>query len=136
MIITHLNTRANEVELTKEIITAVDQIVDKYGEIKDNVSPVLLDVRRSMNSVRGKVNQSFGMALTQYNSLGYLDDQGKLCSKSSRISGFGDVPPKVRIHNGSSKTEVSLYIEPEATLQYSRNLAIWNTKNQKKLCVY
>jgi DNA mismatch repair protein MutS2 len=61
MIITHLNTRANEVELTKEIITAVDQIVDKYGEIKDNVSPVLLDVRRSMNSVRGKVNQSFGM---------------------------------------------------------------------------
>jgi hypothetical protein len=56
-----------------------------------------------MNSVRGKVNQSFGMALTQYNSLGYLDDQGKLCSKSSRISGFGDVPPKVRIHNGAPK---------------------------------
>jgi DNA mismatch repair protein MutS2 len=29
----HLS-RATEVELTKEIITAVDQIVDKYGEIK------------------------------------------------------------------------------------------------------
>jgi DNA mismatch repair protein MutS2 len=27
-----------------------------------------------MNSIRGKVNQSFGVAMTHYNSLGYLDD--------------------------------------------------------------
>jgi hypothetical protein len=33
MIITAFS-EASEVELTKEIITAVDQIVDKYGEIR------------------------------------------------------------------------------------------------------
>jgi DNA mismatch repair protein MutS2 len=31
---------------------------------KDNASPQLLETRREMNSVRGKVNQSFGVALT------------------------------------------------------------------------
>jgi DNA mismatch repair protein MutS2 len=45
------------VELHKEIITPL-MIVDKYGEIKDNASPELLNIRRDINSIRGKVNQS------------------------------------------------------------------------------
>lgn len=70
----NLNSRALQVEFTKDIINMVDDVVDKYGEIKDNASPDLLNIRRDMNLVRGKVNQSFGMAMSQYNSLGYLDD--------------------------------------------------------------
>src|SRR5690606_31797090 len=70
----NLNARASRVEFTKDIVTLIDAIVDKYGEIKDNASPALLSIRQNMNIVRGKVNQSFGVALTQYNSLGYLDD--------------------------------------------------------------
>jgi DNA mismatch repair protein MutS2 len=121
----HLNTRASEVELTKEIITAVDQIVDKYGEIKDNASPVLLDVRRSMNSVRGKVNQSFGTALTQYNSLGYLDDIKESFVQNRRVLAvLAMYRRKVKGSiMGSSKTGSIAYIEPEATLQYSRELS-------------
>jgi len=45
----NLNARALQVELTKEIITMVDEVVDKYGEIKDNASPDLLNIRRNMN---------------------------------------------------------------------------------------
>jgi DNA mismatch repair protein MutS2 len=121
----YLNTRANEVELTKEIITAVDQIVDKYGEIKDNASPVLLDVRRSINSVRGKVNQSFGTALTQYNSLGYLDDIKESFVQNRRVLAvLAMYRRKVKGSiMGSSKTGSIAYIEPEATLQYSRELS-------------
>jgi DNA mismatch repair protein MutS2 len=49
----------NKLNLPKTLLS-VDAIVDKYGEIKDNASPDLLNIRRNMNSVRGKVNQSFG----------------------------------------------------------------------------
>ena len=59
-----LNTKASQVEYTKEIIKLIDEVVDKYGEIKDNASPDLLNIRRDMNVIRGKVNQSFGIALT------------------------------------------------------------------------
>jgi DNA mismatch repair protein MutS2 len=45
-------SRASQVELTKDIISSVDAIVDKYGEIKDNASPDLLNTRRDINSSR------------------------------------------------------------------------------------
>ncbi|QZK90324.1 DNA mismatch repair protein MutS [Flavobacterium sp. CHNK8] len=121
----NLNLRANQVELTKDIITMIDDVVDKYGEIKDNASPDLLNIRRSMNAVRGKVNQSFGTALTHYNSLGYLDDIRESFVQNRRVLAvLAMYRRKVKGSiMGSSKTGSIAYIEPEATLQYSRELS-------------
>lgn len=121
----NLNARASRVELTKEIITAIDAIVDKYGEIKDNASPALAGIRQNMNLVRGKVNQSFGVALTQYNGLGYLDDIKESFVQNRRVLAvLAMYRRKVKGSIlGSSKTGSIAYIEPEATLKYSRELA-------------
>ena len=121
----NLNNRASKVELTKDIITMVDEVVDKYGEIKDNASPDLLNIRRDMNVVRGKVNQSFGVALTQYNSLGYLDDIRESFVQNRRVLAvLAMYRRKVKGSIlGSSKTGSIAYIEPETTLKYSRELS-------------
>lgn len=121
----NLNARANKVEFTKTIITLIDEVVDKYGEIKDNASPDLLDIRRNMNTVRGKVNQSFGVALSQYNGLGYLDDIKESFVQNRRVLAvLAMYRRKVKgTILGSSKTGSIAYIEPEATLRYSRELS-------------
>ncbi len=121
----NLNARASRVELTKDIISAIDAIVDKYGEIKDNASPALSGIRQNMNLVRGKVNQSFGSALTQYNGLGYLDDIKESFVQNRRVLAvLAMYRRKVKGSIlGSSKTGSIAYIEPEATLKYSRELA-------------
>jgi DNA mismatch repair protein MutS2 len=121
----NLNNRASKVELTKDIISMVDEVVDKYGEIKDNASPDLLNIRRDMNLVRGKVNQSFGVALTQYNSLGYLDDIRESFVQNRRVLAVLSMyRRKVKGSIlGSSKTGSIAYIEPETTLKYSRELS-------------
>ncbi|MFN7100496.1 MAG: endonuclease MutS2 [Flavobacterium sp.] len=121
----NLNNRAKQVTLTKDIIHMIDDVVDKYGEIKDNASPDLLNIRRSMNAVRGKVNQSFGTALTHYNSLGYLDDIRESFVQNRRVLAvLAMYRRKVKGSiMGSSKTGSIAYIEPEATLQYSRELS-------------
>jgi DNA mismatch repair protein MutS2 len=121
----NLNSRALQVEFTKDIIGMVDEVVDKYGEIKDNASPDLLNIRRNMNTVRGKVNQSFGVALTQYNSLGYLDDIKESFVQNRRVLAvLAMYRRKVKGSIlGSSKTGSIAYIEPEATLNYSRELS-------------
>ena len=121
----NLNARASRVELTKDIITSIDAIVDKYGEIKDNASPALAGIRQNMNLVRGKVNQSFGVALTQYNGLGYLDDIKESFVQNRRVLAvLAMYRRKVKGSIlGSSKTGSIAYIEPEATLKYSRELA-------------
>ena len=121
----NINARASRVEYTKEIVSLIDAIVDKYGEIKDNASPALLSIRQSMNLVRGKVNQSFGVALTQYNSLGYLDDIKESFVQNRRVLAvLAMYRRKVKGSIlGSSKTGSIAYIEPEATLKYSRELS-------------
>jgi DNA mismatch repair protein MutS2 len=120
-----LNAKTSQVEYTKEIIKLIDEVVDKYGEIKDNASPDLLNIRRDMNAIRGKVNQSFGMALTQYNSLGYLDDIKESFVQNRRVLAvLAMYRKKVKGSIlGSSKTGSIAYIEPETTLRYSRELS-------------
>lgn len=119
-----LNKKATEVEYTKFIVQKIDEIVDKYGEIKDNASPDLVNIRRDINLVRGKVNQSFGLALSQYNSLGYLDDIRETVVENRRVLAvLAMYRKKVKGSIlGSSKTGSIAYIEPEATLRYSREL--------------
>jgi DNA mismatch repair protein MutS2 len=121
----NLNKRAIKVEYTKDIIALIEDVVDKYGEIKDNASVDLLNIRRNMNTVRGKVNQSFGIALTQYNSLGYLDDIKESFVQNRRVLAVLSMyRRKVKGSIlGSSKTGSIAYIEPETTLNYSRELS-------------
>ena len=120
-----LNEKAALVEYTKYIIQKIDEVVDKYGEIKDNASPDLINIRRDMNLVRGKVNQSFGQALSQYNSLGYLDEIKESIVDNRRVLAvLAMYRRKVKGSIlGSSKTGSIAYIEPEATLRYSRELS-------------
>lgn len=120
-----LNEKATSVELTKFIIQKIDEVLDKYGEIKDSASPALVEIRRNMAVVRGKINQSFGMALSSYNSLGYLDDIRETIVDNRRVLAvLAMYRRKVKGSIlGSSKTGSIAYIEPEATLRYSRELS-------------
>ncbi|WP_298396336.1 DNA mismatch repair protein MutS [Flavobacterium sp.] len=119
-----LNEKASQIEVTKEIVKQIDEVIDKYGEVRDNASPDLLNIRRDMNVVRGKVNQSFGMAMSHYNSLGYLDDIKESFVENRRVLAvLAMYRRKVKGSIlGSSKTGSIAYIEPETTLNYSREL--------------
>ena len=120
-----LNDKAAQVEYTKYIVQKIDEVVDKYGEIKDNASPDLINIRRDMSLVRGKVNQSFGQAMSQYNSLGYLDEIKESFVENRRVLAvLAMYRRKVKGSIlGSSKTGSIAYIEPETTLHYSRELS-------------
>ena len=120
-----LNEKASKIEVTKYLINKVEEVVDKFGEIKNNASPDLLNIRRDMGVVRSKVNQSFGMALTHYNNLGYLDDIKESFAENRRVLAVMAMYRKKVKGSilGSSKTGSIAYIEPEATLNYSRELS-------------
>ena len=120
----NLYPKASQIDIVKLIIQRIDEVVDKFGIIKDNASPDLVDIRRNINLVRGKINQSFGMALSQYNSLGYLDDIKETVVENRRVLAvLAMYRRKVKGSIlGSSKTGSIAYIEPEAAQRYSREL--------------
>ncbi len=119
-----LNKRAQEVAFSKELVKYIDDVVDKYGEVKDDASPDLRNIRRSINEVKGRINQSFGSALTHYNSLGYLDDIRETVVENRRVLAvLAMYRRKVKGSIlGSSKTGSIAYIEPDTTMRYSREL--------------
>ncbi|WP_405206767.1 endonuclease MutS2 [Aquimarina sp. LLG6339-5] len=116
---------SSQVPFTKEVINCIEIVVDKFGEIKDNASPTLRILRKDIHEVQGKLNGSFGRDLTRYNSLGYLDDIKESVVDNRRVLAVKAMyRRKVKGSiMGSSKTGSIVYIEPEATLQFSRTLS-------------
>lgn len=120
----NLYSKAVDYPLEKSILKDIENVLDKYGEIKDNASLDLMNIRKNINLVRGKINQSFGAALSQYNSAGYLDDIRETVVENRRVLAV------MAMHRrkvkgsvlGQSKTGSIVYIEPEATLRFSREL--------------
>jgi DNA mismatch repair protein MutS2 len=120
----NLNAYASHIEITKVIIDKIDGIVDRFGDIKDNASSLLWDLRQSINKIKGKINSSFSSALNMYHNLEYLDDIRESVVENKRVLAVKAMyRRKVKgTIMGGSKTGSIVYIEPETTLQYSREL--------------
>jgi len=112
------------IEVTKIIIEKVDAIIDRFGDIKNNASALLNELRKSINLIKSKINQSFTTALNTYHNLDYLDDIRESVVENKRVLAVKAMyRRKVKGSIlGGSKTGSIVYIEPETTLQFSREL--------------
>lgn len=113
-----------EIEVTKAPKEEIDAVIDRFGEIRNNASEDLNRIRKQINSVRSKIGQSFQRALSSYTSADYLDDIRETVVDNKRVLAVKAMyRRKVKgAIMGSSKTGSIVYIEPETTLQYSREL--------------
>jgi DNA mismatch repair protein MutS2 len=113
-----------EIQINTEIPAHIDSVIDRFGEIKDNASDKLLNIRQEINQVKGKINQSFASALNTYKTSDYLDDIRESVVENRRVLAVKAMYRK-KVKGtvmGSSKTGSIVYIEPEAALKYSRQL--------------
>jgi len=112
------------IEVNTIIIEQVDAVVDRFGDIKDDASPLLSSLRKSINLLKGKINSSFSSALNTYHNLEYLDDIRESVVDNKRVLAVKAMyRRKVRgAIMGGSKTGSIVYIEPETTLQHTREL--------------
>ncbi|SDT06878.1 endonuclease MutS2 [Winogradskyella sediminis] len=119
-----LYQNSQDIEVTKVIIEQVDAVIDRFGDIKDDASPVLLILRRTINQLKGKINSSFTSALNTYHNLEYLDDIRESVVDNKRVLAVKAMyRRKVKgAIMGGSKTGSIVYIEPETTLQHTREL--------------
>lgn len=115
---------ASHIEVTQVLIEKIDAVLDRFGEVKDNASPLLFDLRRSINKIKSKINTSFSSALNTYHNLDYLDDIRESVIDNKRVLAVKAMyRRKVRGSiMGGSKTGSIVYMEPETTLQFSREL--------------
>lgn len=120
----NLHQTVSEVEYTTVLIDQINNIVDRFGDIKDDASPLLQSLRRKINSVKGQINGSFSSALSTYSSYGYLDDIRESVVENVRVLAVKAMYRR-KVKGGimgSSKTGSIVFIQPESTFQYTREL--------------
>ena len=126
------------IEVNKEIKLEVDNIIDRFGEIRDNASDTLYTLRKQIQSFKGKISQSFNKALSHFQELDYLDDIRESVMENKRVLAVKAMHRR-KVKGGilgSSKTGSIVYIEPEATLNLTRelqNLIFEETEEIKKI---
>jgi len=116
--------RSEQLEKTSLISDQINSIIDKYGEIRNDASETLYGLRKSIQSVRTKINTSFNAALSHYNSADYLDEIRETVMENRRVLAVKAMyRRKVKGSIlGASKTGSIVYIEPDATHGYQRDL--------------
>jgi len=106
------------------IVEAIEKVVDRYGLVKDNASPALQNIRRSLLHVRGQINASFGRALIKYSQADYLDEIRESVFENRRVLAVKAMHRR-KVSGavlGQSKTGSIIYIEPQETLEYANEL--------------
>ncbi|TRO66451.1 endonuclease MutS2 [Christiangramia sabulilitoris] len=119
-----LSETVSHLEYNTSLSDRIDSIIDKYGEIKDDASPLLQELRRSINSIRGKINSSFNSALSSYLASGYLDEIKESVVENVRVLAVKAMYRR-KVKGGimgNSKTGSIVYIQPETTFRYTREL--------------
>ncbi|MDC3276431.1 DNA mismatch repair protein MutS [Flavobacteriaceae bacterium] len=108
----------------KEIKSAVDGVIDRFGKVRNDASDKLYNIRKQMLQLRGKISSSFNKALSQFSNADYLDDIRESVIENRRVLAVKAMyRRKVKgAIMGSSKTGSIVFIEPEATNAQTREL--------------
>lgn len=130
-----LNELCSLVDTNDQIQLLIDEILDKYGEVRDNASPELHTIRKLINALRSQINQSFSSALTYYNNLNFLDDIRESVIDNNRVLAVKAMNRrKVRgTVLGHSKTGSIVFIEPETTHKITRELKNSEVEEKKEI---
>jgi DNA mismatch repair protein MutS2 len=110
------------IEFTTYVDDEIKRIIDISGEVKNNASSALKQIRRDINNVRGKIGASFSSALSKAVAAGYLDDIKETIVDNQRVLAVSAMHRRKVSGSllGSSKSGGIVYIAPQATLAYSR----------------
>ncbi|TXD49372.1 endonuclease MutS2 [Polaribacter sp. IC073] len=113
---------SQQIEFTTFVDDEIKKIIDISGEVKNNASTTLKQIRREINNIRGKIGASFSSALSSSIGAGYLDDIKETVVDNQRVLAVTAMHRRKVAGSllGSSRSGNIVYIAPQATLAYSR----------------
>src|SRR5579871_984370 len=102
----------------KTIIELIDDILDENGNVRDNASEELADIRMSLYRKRNELRRMFDRILSKLNKSGYVADIEEAFLNGRRVVAiFAEHKRQVKgILHGESDTRKTSFIEPEETI--------------------
>ncbi|MFV0175641.1 DNA mismatch repair protein MutS [Empedobacter falsenii] len=112
--------KASTINYEKNIVKLIDQVFNKFGEIKDDASPALKIVRDRLRHLNGRITELFNKSMSYHSD--YLDDIRESVIGNRRVLAVKSALRK-RVKGkflGTSKTGSITFIEPESVLNPRR----------------
>ncbi|MBS9774386.1 MAG: DNA mismatch repair protein MutS [Tenacibaculum sp.] len=115
---------SEEIEYTTIVSDSIKKVILSHGEVSDDATPTLRQLRKNIREVRSKISESFSKALSHNIANGYLDDIKESVIDNQRVLAV------LAMHRrkvkgsllGTSKSGNIVYIAPQTTLGYTRDL--------------
>ena len=108
-----------------EIVSGIDSIIDRFGKVKDNASPELHAIRRSISEREGQVQRRLNQLLKEGQSSGVIDQDASISIREGRavipVSASNKRKIKGLIHDESA-TGKTFYVEPMEVVELNNEL--------------
>ncbi len=130
-----LSALLHTVYYTTEIIEAIDKVFDRKGEIKDDASPNLAQIRSYLKSLKSKINRNFDKEIMRLSKANVLGDTREAFVNERRVLTILSTHKRQIDGNvvGSSKTGSLTFVEPQINVELNREYDIQLDEERKEI---
>jgi len=126
----------NETYFEKAIVQMIDEVLDEDGNVKDNASEELAEIRMRLFKKRNELRRLFDRIVSRLNKQGYLAEIEESFMNGRRVLAvFAEQKRMIKgILHGESDSRRTAFIEPEETT--GLNNEIFSLENEERKEVY
>lgn len=131
----NLEEEIKGLEFRKEIIDKISAVFNRFGEVKNEASPLLKEIRESISIAKKNIQENFNKSLNHYAQQDFLDEIRESTIEDQRVlavkSGF-----KKRVLGrvlGVSKTGSITYIQPDSVVRHYHQLRESEEEQKKEV---
>ena len=120
-----LHARSRGVAAFPEIVQRIDAIVDRFGNVKDNASPGLLEIRRAVREREGQAAKRLQAVLSAAKNAGIVDADAQISIREGKavipVAAANKRKLQGFIHDESA-TGRTFYVEPVEVVEINNEL--------------
>ena len=131
-----LHELAKDVVTFPQIIQRIDQILDKYGKIRDNATPELLQIRRELAKTEGSISRTLYSILRSAQSEGVVEKDVTPTLRDGRlvIPVIPTLKKKIKgIVHDESATGKTVFIEPTEVVEANNRVRELEGEERKEI---
>lgn len=132
----YLAELAKPILIAKDITVAIDAVIDKHGNMKDNASSRLVEIRGDIAQKRRIVNRIMAQKLAMARSEGWLEQDAEATIRNGRLVLPLNSTFKRKIHgivHDESATGKTSFIEPAEAFETNNAIANLEFEEQKEI---
>lgn len=120
-----LHALTEDIVIFPQVVRRIDQILDKFGHVKDSASPALMAIRRELASMAGSVTRTLNSIMRSAKSEGLVDKDISPTLRDGRL--VIPVAPAMKrkikgIVHDESDTGKTVYIEPAEVVEANNRI--------------